>query len=72
VELWDLSDDELRAISDHLTPAVRGVLSVRGALEARSAYGGTAPVRVREQLDELEVLVAADAAWATASPRAGA
>ena len=51
VELWDLSDDELRSISDHLTPAVRDVLTVRGALDARSAFGGTAPARVREQLD---------------------
>jgi argininosuccinate lyase len=67
IELWDLSDDEMRQISDHLTPAVRGVLSVRGALESRSALGGTAPVRVREQLAELAMLVASDAAWATAS-----
>ena len=53
VELWDLTDDELRSISDHLTPAVRGVLSVRGALDSRSAFGGTAPARVREQLADV-------------------
>ena len=50
MELWDLSDDDLAAISEHLTPAVREVLSVRGSLESRDAKGGTAPVRVREQL----------------------
>jgi argininosuccinate lyase len=50
IELWDLSDDELAAISAHLTPAVRAVLSVRGSLESRDAKGGTAPARVREQL----------------------
>jgi argininosuccinate lyase len=50
IELWDLSDDELAAISAHLTPSVRAVLSVRGSLESRDAKGGTAPVRVREQL----------------------
>ena len=50
IELWDLSDDDLGAISVHLTPAVRGVLSVRGSLESRDSKGGTAPVRVREQL----------------------
>jgi len=50
IELWDLSDDELAAVSAHLTPAVRAVLSVRGSLESRDAKGGTAPVRVREQL----------------------
>ena len=37
----------------HLTPAVRTVLSVRGALDSRSAFGGTAPARVREQLAAL-------------------
>jgi argininosuccinate lyase len=70
VELWDLSDDELRTISDHLSPAVRGVLSLRGALESRSAYGGTAPVRVREQLNDVRATVDSDASWATADPGA--
>ena len=50
IELWDLSDEDLTAISTHLTPAVRVVLSVRGSLESRDSKGGTAPVRVREQL----------------------
>ncbi|MBI1377437.1 MAG: argininosuccinate lyase [Frankiales bacterium] len=68
VELWDLTDDELRGISEHLTPAVRGVLTVRGALEARSAFGGTAPARVREQLEQLGATVDAGAAWAAARP----
>ena len=68
VELWDLSDDELRSISDHLTPAVRGVLTVRGALESRSAFGGTAPVRVREQLEVVSRLVDDAAAWAAQRP----
>ena len=51
IELWDLSDEDLTAISTHLTPAVRVVLSVRGSLESRDSKGGTAPVRVREQLE---------------------
>jgi argininosuccinate lyase len=51
IELWDLSDQDLTAISADLTPAVRAVLSVRGSLESRDAKGGTAPVRVREQLE---------------------
>jgi argininosuccinate lyase len=68
VELWDLSDDELRDISDHLTPAVRGVLSLRGALDSRASYGGTAPVRVREQLAEVRAVVDVDAAWAASRP----
>lgn len=50
IELWDLSDEDLVKISEHLTPEVRGVLSVEGSLASRDAVGGTAPVRVREQI----------------------
>ena len=50
IELGDLSDDDLARISPDLTPAVREVLSVPGSLASRDARGGTAPVRVREQL----------------------
>ncbi len=50
VDLQELSDDELAAVSAHLTPEVRSVLTVEGSLASRSAFGGTAPNRVREQL----------------------
>ena len=63
-----LTDAELAAVSPHLTPAVRGVLSVDGALAARSAYGGPAPARVREQLAALRTVVAVGRSWATAQP----
>ena len=65
VELWDLTDEELRSLSDHLTPAVREVLSVRGALDSRKAFGGTAPVRVREQLAAVRVELATARTWTT-------
>ncbi len=64
IELPDLTDAQLLAISPHLLPAVRDVLSVAGSLAARSAFGGTAPVRVREQLADLGEVVRRDAAWA--------
>jgi argininosuccinate lyase len=67
VELWDLSDDDLGAISPHLTPDVRAVLSVRGSLESRDAKGGTAPARVREQLEILQTIAAERRAWAMTS-----
>lgn len=51
IELWDLTDEDLAAISSHLTPQVRTVLSVEGSLASRDAVGGTAPVRVAEQLE---------------------
>ena len=50
IELWDLTDDDLAALSPHLTPAVREVLTVQGSLASRDGVGGTAPVRVAEQL----------------------
>ena len=54
IELRELSDDDLRAISPHLTPAVRDVLDVEGSVASRNGRGGTAPDRVREQLAELK------------------
>jgi argininosuccinate lyase len=63
----DLTDEELGKVSPHLTPDVREVLNVQGALASRKAYGGTAPERVREQLDALRALVNEHAAWASGS-----
>src|SRR5437588_3648673 len=53
IELWELGDDDLAGISPHLKPPVRSVLTVAGALASRSAFGGTAPERVAEQLADL-------------------
>jgi len=66
IDLAELSDDDLRAISPHLSPEVRAVLSVSGALASRSALGGTAPERVREQLRALRERVREDQEWASA------
>jgi len=66
-ELADVSDGDLAKISPLLTPDVREVLTVDGALAARSARGGTAPARVTEQLDRLRTVVEGQAAWAAGS-----
>jgi argininosuccinate lyase len=66
-DLPDVSDEDLQTISPHLTPDVRGVLSVEGALAARGAPGGTAPARVREQLAATRDLVHDHAVWASGS-----
>ena len=50
IELWDLSDTDLREIDARLDPSVRSVLTVHGSVAARDGKGGTAPVRVAEQL----------------------
>ena len=54
VELWDLTDEEYAAISEHLTPEVRTVLSTEGSLNSRNSQGGTAPAAVERQLLALE------------------
>jgi argininosuccinate lyase len=63
-ELADVSDADLERISPLLTPDVREVLTIEGALAARSSRGGTAPVRVAEQLGRARLAAEEQAAWA--------
>jgi argininosuccinate lyase len=63
VDLDEVSDADLAHVSPHLTPDVREVLSASGAIAARNSCGGTAGVRVAEQLAELRAQVDEDAAW---------
>jgi argininosuccinate lyase len=63
-ELADVSDADLARVSPQLTPDVREVLTVPGALAARRSPGGTAPQRVAEQLAQLRAAVEEQAAWA--------
>ncbi|WP_322938637.1 argininosuccinate lyase [Nocardioides bizhenqiangii] len=58
IELHELSDEQFAAISPTLTPEVRAVLTVEGSVASRDGRGGTAPVRVGEQLGELRARVA--------------
>jgi argininosuccinate lyase len=46
----DVSDEDLAAVSPHLTPEVREVFSVRGALAARLTPGSTGAGPVADQL----------------------
>jgi argininosuccinate lyase len=64
IELWDLEDSDLAAISRHLTPDVREVLTVEGSLGSRDGRGGTAPARVREQLARARAATDVARAWA--------
>jgi argininosuccinate lyase len=63
-ELDELTDQEFSKISPALTPQVRTVLTVDGSMASRDGVGGTAPIRVAEQLVGLRALIAADRAWA--------
>ncbi|MFG2192272.1 argininosuccinate lyase [Streptomyces sp. NPDC048639] len=64
IELHELTDDQFAKISSHLTPEVRTVLDVPGALASRSGRGGTAPSAVAVQLAEVKADVAKQKAWA--------
>ncbi|HEY7048410.1 MAG TPA: argininosuccinate lyase [Jatrophihabitantaceae bacterium] len=63
LDLPDLTDEQLAEIDQRLTPDVRAVLSVGGALRARSTFGSTSPDRVAEQLAALRDAVAGHVAW---------
>jgi argininosuccinate lyase len=57
LDLAGPTDADYAAISPKLTAGVREVLTVEASLAARSSPGGTAPVRVREQLSALTARV---------------
>ncbi|MBR7835372.1 argininosuccinate lyase [Actinospica durhamensis] len=63
VELSDLTDEDLAAIDERLTPGVKDVLTVSGSIASRDGRGGTAPVRVREQLAEVRAVIAEQRTW---------
>jgi argininosuccinate lyase len=63
IDLEELSDADFAAIDPRLGPGVRAVLTVSGSVASRDARGGTAPVRVAEQLAELRDQLAAHRAW---------
>ncbi|WP_314173321.1 argininosuccinate lyase [Streptomyces winkii] len=64
IELDELTDEQFAAISPHLGPRVREVLTVPGALASRDARGGTAPSAVAVQLAEVRDDLAAQREWA--------
>ena len=63
LDLGDATDEQLADLSPHLTREVRSVLDVSGALAARSARGGTAPVAVTAQLVEVRDGIDVRRAW---------
>jgi argininosuccinate lyase len=64
--LQTLQADELKQISDAISPETLRVLSVDAALAARNGYGGTAPARVREQVQRLLRTQSKQLDWANA------
>ena len=68
IGLEELSDEDLSEISEHLHAGVRSVLTVRGSLASRNAYGGTAPSRVGKQRAHLLKEVARLRHWVQEMP----
>jgi argininosuccinate lyase len=62
--LDEVSDADLAAVSDRLTPQVREVLSVPGALAARTTPGSTGPGPVTDQLTALSAKITGWRGWA--------
>ncbi len=63
IELHELSDAQFAAIDPHLTAGVRDVLTIDGSVASRTGRGGTAPVRVAEQLAELRSRISDARTW---------
>ncbi|WP_025274365.1 argininosuccinate lyase [Haloglycomyces albus] len=57
IELHELSDEQLVGLSEHLDASVREVLTVDGALAARTTPGSTGPQAVRHQLETVRATV---------------
>ena len=62
-ELWDLTDAQFQQACELLTPEVRQILSAEGSVRARTGRGGTAPIRVQEQLKRAQELVDQLRSW---------
>lgn len=64
VDLVDLTDEELAGVHEALTPEVREVLTIDGAVASRATRGGTAGVRVAEQKERVREASSTDRKWA--------
>ncbi len=70
VDLAELTDEELAGVDARLTPEVREVLTIDGAVASRSTRGGTAGVRVVEQRERVAQASRDHRAWAETPVRA--
>jgi argininosuccinate lyase len=57
-ELALLPLSEFQAIEPRITEAARALLTVEKSVESRDSYGGTAPQRVREQIERWKEMFA--------------
>jgi argininosuccinate lyase len=57
LELHDVSDADLTALSPHLTPAARSVMTAGASVARKAGAGGTAPAQVAKQRARLAKLI---------------
>jgi len=57
-ELAHLPLSEFEAVDGRITEAARALLTVENSVESRDSYGGTAPQRVREQIERWKEMFA--------------
>ncbi|MBY0565538.1 MAG: argininosuccinate lyase [Hyphomonadaceae bacterium] len=57
-ELGLLGMDDFQAVDPRITEAARALLTVEKSVESRDSYGGTAPQRVREQVERWKEMFA--------------
>ena len=62
-ELHELTDQELAGVHPALTADVRAVLTVHGAIDSRTTFGGTALVQITSQLSSLASQIATNSTW---------
>jgi argininosuccinate lyase len=65
LQLTDLTPAMLQEVDTRLQPEVLTRLSLEAATALRTGYGGTAPVRVREQAERLRARLAQQEKWTT-------
>ncbi len=63
IGLEDLEEADLRLVDPRLDISIKAALTPQAAVAARIGYGGTAPDRVREQLDRLARLCDQQRTW---------
>lgn len=62
-QLHELTDAQFMAIHPGLTPEVRTVLTVEGAVQSRTTFGGTARINVSAQITTLESRILINQEW---------
>ena len=66
LDLAELSDADLAAVDPRLDGGLRPHLTPEAAVAARSGYGGSAPARVREQMQRLRAAIEDQRRWSGA------